>query len=208
VAIGLAGPPLRADDEQGQATLAPITVVVIDFAGIAPEILDRATVEAARTYRRMGVRTVWLHSVQGSTDPTPGSEFTIKLIIQPRLASGTHGSRSVLAAAPPSQNEREGSIYVFYDRVTEVAAMHGADPAFLMGIVIAHEMGHRLLHHADHAPEGLMRGVWDAGAIQQGAMGLLWFSPSELQEIRRTLSTSCPSDRERFISSCGSSRRR
>jgi hypothetical protein len=37
-----------------------------------------------------------------------------------------------------------------------------------------------------------MRGVWDADAIRRSAIGLLWFSPSELREIRKTLSTCCP----------------
>ena len=125
--------------------------------------------------------------------PTTDSGFAITLIIQPRLAGPSgHGSRSVMAAAPVSQSDREGSIYVFYDRVTDVAAMHRADTALLMGIVIAHEMGHLLLHHADHSAEGLMRGVWDADAIRRGAIGLLWFSTPEVQEIRKTLSTCCP----------------
>jgi hypothetical protein len=187
VVIGLAGVRVHAADEP--ATLATITVVVTDFAGMAPGILDRAQVEAGRTYRRMGVRTIW---VSGSVAPATDSGFAIRLIIQPRLAgSSASGSKSVMAAAPPSQSAREGSIYVFYDRVTDVAAMHRADPALLMGIVIAHEMGHLLLRHADHSTEGLMRGVWDDDDIRRGAMGLLWFSTSELQSIRKTLSTCC-----------------
>lgn len=190
VAIGLAGPHVRAAGQQ--APLASITVVVSDYADVSPAILDRAQVEAGRTYRRMGVRTTWLASARSSTGPPPDSEFTIKLIIQPELARAkSHGSRSVMAVAPLTQSAREGSIYVFYDRVTDVAAINQADTALLMGIVIAHEMGHLLLHHADHAAEGLMRGVWDRDAIRQGAMGLLWFSPSELSEIRKTLSTCC-----------------
>jgi hypothetical protein len=173
-----------------------ITVVVNNFAEIPPGILDRAQVEAGRTYRRMGVRTIWLGSSQsdggtarGAMAPATDSGFAMTLNVQPRLAgSSGHGSRSVMAAAPRSQGDREGSIYVFYDRVTEVAAMHRADTALLMGMVIAHEMGHHLLHHADHSAEGLMRGVWDADAIRQGALGLLWFSTSEAREIRKTLS--------------------
>ena len=192
VAVLLAGPRVRAAGEQERVPLASITMIVINFADTSPEILDRAEVEASRTYRRLGVRTIWLGSAQDATRPATDSEFTIKLIIQPRLAGASAGgSRSIMAAAPPSQSEREGSIYVFYDRVTDVAAIHGADRALLMGIVIAHEIGHHLLRHADHAAEGLMRGVWDDDAIRRGAMGLLWFSPSELQEIRKTLSTCC-----------------
>ena len=209
VAIGLLGPRIRAADQPEQATLVPITVVVTNFARISPEILNRATAEVDRTFRRMGVRTIWLDSVRRPAGPTTDSEFAVKLIIQPRLAGPSgRASRSVMAAAPPSQSEREGSVYVFYDRVTDVASTHGADAALLMGTVLAHELGHLLLHHANHAPDGLMRGVWDADAIRLAAMGLLRFSPSELQEIRKTLSASCTSNREPFISSCGSACRR
>jgi hypothetical protein len=120
VVVGLAGSGVCAAE---QATSATITVVVTNFADISPAILDRAEVEAGRTYRRMGVRTIWLGSAPGSERPPTDSEYTIKLIIQPRLAGASGGGwRSVMAAAPPSQSEREGSIYVFYDRVTDVAA--------------------------------------------------------------------------------------
>jgi hypothetical protein len=198
VAVGLGGPRVRAADEP--ATQAAITVVVINFAEVPPGILDRAQVEAGRTYRRIGVRTVWLGlaPLDAGTTPdspvsTPDAGFAIRLIIQSGSAGGgERRSRTVMAAAPPSQSDREGSIYVFYDRVTDVAAMHSADTALLMGIVIAHEMGHVLLRHSGHSAEGLMRGVWNTDDIRRAAIGLLWFSPSELQEIRKTLSTCCP----------------
>lgn len=192
VAIGLAGSGVRVAAEQEPTALASITIVVTNLADVPPAILDRAQVEAGRTYRRLGVKTTWLGSARAATHPTTEPEFTIKLIIQPQLARDRlRGARSVMAAAPLTQSAREGSIYVFYDRVTDVAALQRADTALLLGLVIAHEMGHLLLHHADHAAEGLMRGVWDTDAIRQGAVGLLWFSPSELHQIRKTLSTCC-----------------
>lgn len=192
VTIGLAGPSVGAADAQAQPRLARIFVAVTNFSDVPPAILDRAEVEVGRTFRRMGVEIMWLPATPGPTGPRAGSDFTIKLIIQPQLAGASRrGSRSVMAAALRMQSDREGSIYVFYDRVTEVAAINRADTARLMGNVIAHEMGHLLLHHAAHTAEGLMRGVWDADAIRQGASGLLWFSPAESQEIRKTLSTCC-----------------
>ena len=191
VAIGLSGVLVAA--EQEPAALASITLVVTNLAGVSPAILDRAEVEAGRAYRRLGVRTNWIDAAHASAAPTTSSGFTIALVIQSRLAGvSVGGSRSVMAAAPRSWSERGGSIYVFYDHVTDVANVHRADTALLMGIVIAHEMGHLLLHHSEHAGEGLMRGVWDADAIKQGAVGLLWFSPSESHQIRKTLSTCCP----------------
>src|SRR5882672_8367199 len=71
-----------------------------------------------RLYRRMGVRTIWHRSTpsdggtaRGSMAPPTDSGFPITLIIQPRLAGSIgRGSRSVMAAAPPSQSDREGSI--------------------------------------------------------------------------------------------------
>jgi hypothetical protein len=192
VTIGLAGPSVGAAFEQARPALAQITMEVTNLSDVSPAILDRAEVEVGRTFRRMGVKVIWLAAAPGPAGPRAGSDFTIKLIIQPRLAgTSPHGSRSVMAFAPRMQSTREGSIYVFYDRVTDVAAVNRADTALLMGNVISHEMGHLLLHHAAHAAEGLMRGIWDADAIRQGAAGLLWFSPAELHEIRETLSTCC-----------------
>ena len=45
---------------RSRLTLVPITVVVTNFARIPLEILNRATAEVDRTFRRMGVRTIWL----------------------------------------------------------------------------------------------------------------------------------------------------
>jgi hypothetical protein len=148
----------------------------------------------------MGVAMVWLGSalsesgrVRDSVAPTIDSGFAIRLIIQPRLTGTSgRGSRTVMGAAPETASDREGSIYVFYDRVTDMAALHRADTAQLMAIVIAHEVGHLLLHHADHASDGLMRGAWNADDIRRGATGLLWFSTPETEEIRKTLLTCCP----------------
>jgi hypothetical protein len=193
VAIGLAGSRAGANE---QATPADITVVVTDFARVAPRILDRAEVEAGRTYRRIGVETIWRDAAAFDAETARGATtdpgFTIKLIIQPRAAApGARGVRTIMAAALSLKSDRDGAIYVFYDRVTDVASWHDTDTGLLMGIVIAHEIGHVLLRHSRHSLEGLMRDVWDSDDIRRAASGMLWFSPSESETMRATLSVCC-----------------
>lgn len=114
------------------------------------------------------------------------------MIIQPRLVpGGERGSRPIMGAASPSRGDRTGAIYVFYDRVADMASWRRTDMALLMGMVIAHEIGHLLLRHSGHSAEGLMRGVWDADDIQRAVTGMLGFSPSESEKIRARLSTCC-----------------
>jgi hypothetical protein len=147
VALGLGGSNVSAREE---ATPADITVIVTDLATVGPGTFDRAQVEASRIYRRLGVKMIWRNAASPDENTKPGpaidSAFTIKLIIQPRLVQdagrGPRGSRTIMAAAPPSQSDREGSVYVFYDRVIDVARLHDTEAGLLMGIVIAHEIGH------------------------------------------------------------------
>lgn len=79
--------------------------------------------------------------------------------------------------------------YVFYSHVRDF--VHKNDliehKARILGLAIAHEMGHLLLPHNTHSDTGIMRATWDREDLKRGANGKLVFSEKEAQLIRSGL---------------------
>jgi hypothetical protein len=60
----------------------------------------------------------------------------------------------------------------------------------LMGLVIAHELGHLLLPFGAHSDEGVMRGRWEVRELQRLDVRQLGFTPFQAMQIRRRASGS------------------
>ena len=112
-----------------------------------------------------GVDTVWLdcgaRNVEEARDEgclQKSSAADIQLRILRRSQAKTLGmSRDALgyAVIPP---EGHGSIAnAFFHRVEEIARWTGVDRAFVFGHIMAHEVGHLLLHQGRHSSKGIMR---------------------------------------------------
>ena len=131
-----------------------IILHVVNYAGIAPEDLARAEDEGTRIYAAAGVRTVWV--AEGETAAVPGLHLRVillrrdmarRMIRAARVANGVLG----LAARPT------GRAYIFAYRITDIGVQHGRDFAWVLGQVMAHEVGHLALPISAHADRGIMR---------------------------------------------------
>jgi len=56
---------------------------------------------------------------------------------------------------------------VYVDRVQSVARGAGIDARRVLGLAIAHEIGHVLLNNNTHAPSGLMRADWSRNELRR-----------------------------------------
>jgi hypothetical protein len=56
---------------------------------------------------------------------------------------------------------------VYVDRAESVARGAGIDPRRVLGLAIAHEIGHVLLNSNSHAPSGLMRADWSRTELRR-----------------------------------------
>jgi len=56
---------------------------------------------------------------------------------------------------------------VFADRVRDIARAAGIDQRVLLGLAIAHEIGHLLLSTNTHAATGLMRARWSQADLRR-----------------------------------------
>jgi hypothetical protein len=132
-----------------------------------------------RIYAQIGVRVIWAEHPTGSPrDP---------IIILPTTTGQGAGPRS-LGIAVRGANFSGGRLaYVFYDRVEPLARKYQMSDASLLGVAIAHEVGHLLLPYGSHSSTGLMQADWDDRQFLLARARLLRFTAQQAAEIRAHL---------------------
>lgn len=84
-------------------------------------------------------------------------------------------------------NDSPRVAYVFYDRVQQVARRYQTSDGSVLGVAIAHEIGHLLLPYGSHSSSGLMKAVWDNRQFFLARGGLLRFTAQQAALIRSHL---------------------
>ena len=141
----------RANQQPSTTSGEPtMTVRVDNVAGIWPDNLRVAENRAADVFRQIGVHVVWVDGQMG-LHPQNTAMFTLVLVIDPnRSADWLH--QDVLGFASPQAHRA----WVFWDRIDELK--YRSHPvAFVLGDVMAHELGHLLLPSTAHSLVGIMR---------------------------------------------------
>jgi len=77
---------------------------------------------------------------------------------------------------------------VFYDRVE--LGTRGGDISGVLGLAIAHELGHLLLGSGEHIDEGIMRPHWTRKDLHRDRRHLFLFTSEQAERIRTKISTS------------------
>ena len=206
VALGLALAGLGGVAENAVARQAEVqasfTVHVTNYAQVTAKELADAERVAAAVFKKAGVATAWMDISDlsgarqaGSGDPNPALLSLISVHIQSSSLAGTFGlGDSVMGLAPGAGPDRK-LVYVFYDRVKDLAQRQvawqlkrqivaRAGECQILGEMIAHEIGHILLNMPGHSETGIMRGGWDLKDLQDVAYGSLFFTAQQAPVIR------------------------
>jgi hypothetical protein len=171
-----------------------VSIRIHDYAHLEEEALAQAQEVVSGMYDAIGVRTDWLEPLQqfdgafdgsGARDCKP-SDLMIIILTSAMANRGVIPDSIIgFAAAEPGVGGRIA--YVIYERVKDIAR-GTVDDMRMMGIVMAHEIGHLLLTNQSHSDGGLMRGRWVPSEIRSARPGDLHFSELQAIEIRKTLS--------------------
>jgi len=121
---------------------------------------------------------VRIHDYATETAPA-----TLTIIIPLDRMSTRISANPVVLGTTPAAGSGGRLAYVFADRVNQLARLKQANEGQLLGIVIAHEIGHMLLG-PPHATTGLMRPMCDRRQLRAIALGQLRFTPDEEAIIR------------------------
>lgn len=165
---------------------APIVrVAVYDYAGVPRGELQAAEREAARLYGPTHIEFVWLLCRAAPARPALCPQEVrendlIAHLLSPAMERVTPSKRALGYAFLGTNTAN-----ILCDRVASLAAQSHFPPGVLMGMVMAHELGHLLIGAHAHSSFGIMRPQWDPFSLTALRIG-----PSFTGEQRQKMYTS------------------
>jgi hypothetical protein len=183
-------PALATTVETSRTTKARVTIQVWDRVQLGGETWNRAAAVVDGVFKPVGIQLIWLHCVVGETpknlacsSPTGSNDISLRIYQRVKadfkIKGHARGGTSLLLS-PEGGN---GIIHVFSDRVMEVSQLYKLSPELVLGITVAHEIGHLLLPHQPHSLAGIMRASLNSKDWRAAAQGLLGFVDSQRQTI-------------------------
>ena len=171
-----------------------ITILVYNYAAVAPHVLARAEAEAARIYHHAGIEILWLDCPLTSeqdeafagcrVSPNP-TTLAVRLLSQSMAELVRQAEDSFGFALYPADGGFATVSNVAAQNAKQFANLQGLGQPVLLGHLIAHEAGHLLLGSGSHSGSGIMHVPWrpkDLGILSQGRM---LFSDAQASECAR-----------------------
>jgi hypothetical protein len=159
--------PMNAEPE--------VTVRIVNAGVLRGPTLVQAKAVAGSILASAGVRVRW--DERGAAAPGIIVAFSTK--------TPSSQNPEALAAARPFTDEGIG-IVIFYDRLGPALDLL-LHPQYLLGHVLAHEIGHMLLRMDSHAADGLMKARWSASEIRRMEAAPMRFTPEHAELMRENL---------------------
>jgi hypothetical protein len=146
---------------------------------------------AAGVLAAAGIDVEWLACVgevvsPACNEPLAPSELSVRLV---RLPAPLSADRQLqLGYSLVDTHAHDGTLATVYvDRVEWLAGEAGTDSAPLIGLAVAHEIGHLLLGTNAHARAGLMRALWSRTEIEHATASDWLFSKRQASQMRTSL---------------------
>jgi hypothetical protein len=177
-----------------------ITIHMHNYARVDAKTLAEAEEVTTGIFLQAGLETRWADSVlNAEADPEPiaghltYSFADIQLSILPREMSDRFGLPNNVMGAVPGTDAQIA--YVFDDKVealfqTVLSAYRTGhierrvSESQILGIAIAHELGHLLLDLQGHTADGIMRGEWGPRDLRNATFGMSLFTPRQAEVLR------------------------
>jgi hypothetical protein len=160
-----------------QAVGLAVTIVIRSFnnAGVPAADLAVARAHTEAVLQQAGLNIVWADCWAGGrsqpADATPRCQEPVGGDIVLRLQKTKETDRSKFVSMGFSLVKTEGATpflsTVYVDRAESVARVAGTDPRRVLGLAIAHEIGHVLLNSNTHSAAGLMRAGWSRNELRR-----------------------------------------
>ena len=164
----------RQPPEQGQLQLG---VRFYNYARISDAEVGAAEKVVARAFTNSGIRLEWTScitnqgtpgSVPSPCDATARSSDVVLYFVGPlEELFGSVDYSALGYSIVPEANALATMAYVSYPRIQKLSAATSVQVAELLGLAVAHEMGHLLFGSCNHANQGIMRANWRLKDIEQ-----------------------------------------
>ena len=169
-----------------------ITVRVYQNSNLTFMLEPRALVEAERILAAAFVDVRWRICNSGNPaagcDVSPGtSEFLLRFVPE---GGARHDSSPRLGEAYVVCGTGGMLATVYFNWVARVADLAQADLGTLLGRVIAHELGHLIMHPSVHTHRGLMRPSWTPDEVRRNRADDWEFTAEDVAAMQRRSSGS------------------
>ena len=168
-----------AENVRAQPVGPPVLVLLQNDAEVPLAVVVKAQAEVVRLYGLIGVEVAWVTQV-----PEPGRRLRIVCLV---AWEPVDRPESVMGLTNTGPSGRGILAYVFWRRVERASQRFTAAQHNLLGVVIAHELGHMLLPNQSHAKRGLMEDPWGPDQFRAASAGLLHFAEESGELIRHAL---------------------
>jgi hypothetical protein len=170
-----------------------LTLRVYNYAPAPHTVLGESERQLKSVFTRGGISTVWLDcfadpkgSGQASacSQPAGPTDVVVRLLNRSMSNRLTVEGEPLGFAMPYSREELLNVVNILYDHIEQAAGNGGASAGQILGVAIAHEIGHLLLGPKAHAVAGIMRAQWGVEDLALASRGCLFFGRQEAKHIR------------------------
>ena len=141
------------------------------------------TVAAARQlvseiYSHAGLELIWAND-----------EAALTIILRPRASKQTVlRAPDALGYTPGGGTERGRLAFVIVNRVNEVSDGYRAQRSVVLGVAMAHELGHLLISN-EHSTTGMMKAYFNQADFRSAKNGCLLFTDQQARLLRNATKT-------------------
>ena len=190
-AKGSADPAAAAD--AASFARARVQVRVYDTTVMPAADQTVALRAAAGVLAAAGIDVTWVMCGRAGDDnplacelPLARSELSVRLVRLPGVTS--HSGQLELGYSLVDTSVAAGALATVYaDRVQWLAERANVPSPLLVGMAVAHELGHLLLGTNNHPSNGIMRAVWTSKELQRRDPSDWLFAPGESASMLRSL---------------------
>jgi hypothetical protein len=176
---------------EAAAVAATIIIRSYNNFGVPPVDVAAARQDAQAVLQHAGVIIVWEDCWAGKRHPAfrsarcqepVGGDIVLRLQKTGESDRSKFVSMGFSLVGTPGARPFLATVYV--DRVESVARGAGIDTRRVLGLAIAHEIGHLLLNSNTHATSGLMRAGWSRSELRRKDAATWQFLEAEAANIR------------------------
>ena len=183
----------RAGNKPASEPSAAITIRVYRLAKVPASTLARAEAEAGKMFEQAGIEVSWFDC--GRTDKSIKDQAICSEPADPtkpvlRILSRFRPEPGVIGETIGFANISASIANISLDRASELMPYIAGPRSTVLGLVVAHEIGHLLLQMRGHSPVGIMHFPWSPKELGLANHNFLVFTAKEARAMRERMRSS------------------
>ena len=163
-----------------------VRVAIHNSASVPADVLETARKKTATAFGKAGIDLDWEAPPANPCGSNQDAHFCVQVLLRPRNAQFEPGRRRIMGLALAADRLR-AVLSLYFDAVTDVARRYGWPRGEVLGLALAHEMGHVLLPPPSHSSTGIMQASWEGDDLRHVLSGDATFTEEQVRAMRSRL---------------------